>query len=263
LSEAPKSLSLGKETGSTLSDVQLNDLLSRFDHPSNVALLLHGSYAAGRADENSDVDVIRILKRGPQTTRHQNIAGIDVDLSSISLKSLHDAIYAQTRDNNNFYLHCLAGGRLYFDREGEGESLQREALLVQQRGPEAVSRSEMALRRDALMTMLRSTRRRARLSRRSATNGGIAELYCSELFRRALYSYRVIDRKWTCGLAEMLTWIIEEESDVSAITVEYASANSLDLRLNAAEELTNLVCRKVASGLVGEPTNPEAESSSA
>ena len=230
--------------------VRLNVIMSAFDSfvlqvveavtdsADTLGVLLHGSYASGSCDSNSDVDLICVTRsRQPRRISHQVINGREIGVFASSRPQISESFHFDSGDNNNFVLYGFVRGRPVIDRSGDLADLIREANQIWQQGPPSPTpefREKVAAGHQIIIGSLSRWTARAT---RSPQWREMVQLFSARLFNDCFYQYCRIHRLWSSAIWEMLTWTDPRYEEILKITQNYLSDPSLENRLQAVRQL--------------------------
>jgi hypothetical protein len=208
------------------------------DSADTLGVLLHGSYASGACDSNSDVDLICVTRsRQPRKIIHHFIDGREIGVFASSRSQISRSLHFDSGDNNNFVLYAFVRGRPLIDRNGDVADLIREANQIWEQGPpnppQEVKEQIAAGRQIIIGSLSRMTARAAR----SPQWREMVQLFSARLFNDCFYTYCRIHRLWSSAIWEMLTWTDPRYDEILTITRKYLTDPSPENRLQAIREL--------------------------
>jgi predicted nucleotidyltransferase len=234
----------------SLGAVRLSAIMSAFDSfllqiveaatdsEDTLGVLLHGSYATGSCDSNSDVDLICVTRRShPRRISHHFVNGREIGVLASSRPQITKSFLLDSGDNNNFVLYAFVRGRPVIDRNGDVAELIREANRIWEQGPPNPTpevRERIASGRQIIIGSLNRWTARAT---RSPQWQEMVQLFSARLFNDCFYQYCRIHRLWSSAIWEMLTWTDPRYEEILTITRKYLSDPSLESRLQAIRQL--------------------------
>jgi hypothetical protein len=208
------------------------------DSQDTLGVLLHGSYATGLCDSNSDVDLICVTRRShPRRISHHFMDGREIGVFASSRPQITKSFHSDSGDNNNFVLYAFVRGRPVIDRNGDVAELVREANQIWGHGPPNPTqevREKVAAGRQIIIGSLRRMTARAT---RSPQWQEMVQLFSARLFNDCFYQYCRMHRLWSSAIWEMLTWTDPRYEEILTITRNYLSDPSLENRLLAIRQL--------------------------
>jgi predicted nucleotidyltransferase len=100
---------------------ELNELLEQAkSDPDAVGLVLIGSFASGTADEQSDVDVLYVMRDGATPPKRERSGRVDLIPTTLD----------RLRNATDWFKPALAHARVLFDRDGEVAAAIESAQAV-------------------------------------------------------------------------------------------------------------------------------------
>jgi hypothetical protein len=219
------------------------------DRADTLGVLLHGSFATGSSDSNSDVDLICVTRSlQPRRIVHHFIDGREIGVFAGSRSQISNSFHTDTGDNNNFVLYAFVRGRAVIDHDGDVAELIREANRIWEQGPPIPApevRERVATSRQIIIGSLDRMTLRAT---RSPQWREMVDLFSARLFNDCFYQYCRMHRLWSSAIWEMLTWTDPRYEEILTVTRNYLSDPSLENRLQATRQLaeaTLLACKNL------------------
>jgi predicted nucleotidyltransferase len=220
----------------------LSEVIKTIDEPETTsAIIVHGSWARSTYDLSSDIDLIVMQRFGPTTEEVHSIHNTEVETYRGTLSGLRGCLHTENPLNNNFILNGLHEGKIYLDREGWAGALKKEAEVIWNRGPSAMSAAEIEGSRRALHKMLAGSKRLALRSSDSKENALIAETRSHQVVIQSFYLYHRVRRQWTTSFPLMLRRVESENPALYELWLQYANASSQDERMRIAASFVQIV----------------------
>jgi len=224
------------------------------DPADTLGVLLHGSFATGSNDSNSDVDLVCVTgSLQPRRIVHYFINGREIGVFAGSRLQIINSFRSDTGDNNNFVLYAFVRGTAIIDRNGDVAELIREANRIWEDGPPNPApevRERIAAGRQIIIGSLARMTLRAT---RSPQWREMVELFSGRLFNDCFYQYCRVSRLWSSAIWEMLTWTDPRYEEILTITRNYLSNPSLENRLQATRQLAEATI--IACNTIREPVS--------
>lgn len=218
------------------------------DPADTSGVLLHGSFATGSGDSNSDVDLMCVTQSSrPRKIDHHFINGREIGVYAGSRPQISSVFHSDSGDNNNFVLYAFVRGRAVIDRDGDVAELIREANQIWEQGPPnppPEARERVAAGRQIIIGSLDRMTLRAT---RSVQWREMVELFSARLFNDCFYQYCRMRRLWSSAIWEMLTWTDPRYDEILTITRNYLNNPSLENRLQATRKLAEATIIACAS----------------
>ncbi len=108
-------ITIGKRAGTKHKNVLKKLCKKAKEDPNTVGYLVFGSVSAGTFNENSDLDVISILKTSKPSSGIKKVMVDDLVVDSIFMT---EEILINSVNTVPYLLHTLTGAKLLFDRKG-------------------------------------------------------------------------------------------------------------------------------------------------
>ncbi|MBZ5534054.1 MAG: nucleotidyltransferase domain-containing protein [Acidobacteriia bacterium] len=226
-------------TGDPLDDAVVQAVYE----PSVAGVLLHGSRAAGAADELSDFDVICVLAPGHYELRREFLPfrSTYIDACYSPVAPLFRRLHSTFPNNNNFLLNALTGGRILLDTTGELSRLMASAQEKRAAGPPGVPESEAIITRKQIRAALSSAERILQRGQDAAEFGALAQVRLAEIFSKAIYTYQVERRRWTSSLPSVIRWAGLNCPELYLRARAYLIAMSDKERISALHNLLDMI----------------------
>ena len=203
----------------------------------SVGVLVYGSYASGRWDPDSDLDLICVTRSSQPKQFRLLVNGREVDVYANSRVQITKIFYSDFGDNNNFVLQAFVRGRPVIDPDGEVEELIREAHRIWEQGPPNPSPEGRQKIAACARVMLGVSGGLAARATRSPQWREMVEVLSGRFFLDSFYHYCRVNRLWSSTMWEMLTWTDSRYEELLTITREYLNDPSLENRLRAIGQL--------------------------
>lgn len=222
----------------TLSQIS-NTLYSLPITATASTVLIHGSYVNGRACESSDVDVLRIIDVGEESSEHINIDDLEFDIFSISRRGLEWHLVHLPSDNNSFLLRACLNGYVVVDRTCSMPSIRARASSIWNEGPGHIS---IQIRRMHDMHTENSIRLLEKAVRRGR-DGRMAERFAWMRLERAfyimLYRYHTVHGLWSQDAQTLIEEAKYTMPRLYEVCSAYLNATTLRDALLSIEELAD------------------------
>lgn len=210
----------------------------------SVGGLLHGSFAAGQAHPESDVDILCVTNADWLSKEIRQIDGLEVEIQKIPESKIRRDLGHRSATNNNFTLTILCEGRVLFDKQGCMRSLVEEANTLWQNGPPKPSPFEVCMGRSFFRHRLEEVRRLVR----EDDPPGFARAKMDLLFFNAVYGYCKTHEKWASKLRHLMKRFEAEAPEFHALCVAFLSSASNDEGLKWIESIVEAVMEPVGWG---------------
>jgi predicted nucleotidyltransferase len=226
-----------------LTEIEIG-LLKLLDNPLTVSgILLHGSWAVGRALPESDFDLICVLQspREPHRREFKPFQGSNVDVYYASAQVLRKRLQVFNPFNNNFILNAFVDGKVLVDRDGSLAGLAGMARSIWDKGPPRPTAQEIEFSRTQFRAALSAIERSSRHCGNSPEQQGLLRLRCSELFSRMIYEYCRRRKSWATSMANVLNWLQDDSPQLHLLVRSYlARVQVMDLVASLREILLYL-----------------------
>jgi predicted nucleotidyltransferase len=228
------------------SETAGSELLTRVveavDKPALVhGIIVHGSWARGDNDAASDIDLLVVLRSGPNVEQARSFLDTQVEIYKGTLAHLRDRLHQDQPLNNNYILNALIEGLICVDRDGLIAALMKEAEARWTAGPSLMTAVERDGTRRALYRMLAAAKRLSERSPESKEKAFIAETRSNQVVLQAFYLYHRVRRKWTTSFPLTLSRLRAEDSGLYDLWSEYVNAASQEQRIHVTERLVESV----------------------
>lgn len=208
----------------------------RFSEKQLRAVFLTGSFAAGREDFWSDIDLLLLVRKQIES-KTRTVQGREVELTFLTERSCREAILKSAVDNNNYVLNSLAQAIVLYDSEDVGQSLVVEAAKLYRLLPAQPSHKERLFALDSLERLARSARRYTQRASDNASFAPFARMRNDLLFSRSIYLACWCMGERTTALPALCQRLINEGNQIGSLTKAYLSTHSLGESSNLAEEI--------------------------
>ena len=215
-----------------LTDVEAR-LVELLDDASTISgILLHGSWSTGRANPESDFDLVCVL-RSPwehQRREFKLFLNSNADIYYAPAHVLRKKLQIFNSFNNNFILNVFVDGKVLVDRDGALASLAEIAKTIWAQGPPRPKQHEVEFSQAQFQAAFCAIERSARRCSESPELQGLLRLRCSELFSRMLYEYCRRRGVWTTSMAHLLHWAESNATELHSLARGYLeSAQTAEL----------------------------------
>lgn len=228
-----------------LKNPELRQIISDIRQQRDViAMVVHGSSAYGKCDNQSDVDLLAVIGSGPTIHESQGAYSLPVDVYAATASELRAKLYTVDPLNNNFVLNALVSGIVVFDADGSAASLQAEARTIWARGPQAMSMAEYRRTQTALHRMLASAEKWSLRSSISDEAGALAAFRRTQVVVQSIYLYHRVRGLWTSGLPQILTSMKDHHRSMYDLWFRYVTTSEEDEQLTVVRTMVNIVFQK-------------------
>ena len=200
------------------------ELVQMLDDPLTInAILLHGSWASGRAHPESDFDLICVLHSPREYHRREfkPFRDSNVDIYYAPAHLLRKRLQVFNPFNNNFILNAFVDGKVLIDRNGSLAGLSSMARSIWIQGPPRPSPDEVEFSQAQFRAALSAIERSSRQSLEPPEQLGLLRLRCSDLFSRMMYEYCRRRGAWATSMVRVLDWLRADSPHLHFLACSY------------------------------------------
>ncbi len=203
-----------------------------------IGIALHGSRTRGTCDLFSDIDVLVLVRGAVPSREYRVLGGFGLDLLAGTPEQFRALLEAQphTRDFEVTLNASISAVRVY-DPEGAVAELHAFAKEVWERGPQPLSKREVAMAHARLLRLLHSAERFVIRSERDPSHALAGVIRCDYLVVEAVYHHFRKARRWTIDLPKLLQQLYAEGAELGDLCKQYASAPTSKHKLNLARQI--------------------------
>lgn len=216
-----------------------------FGPNSFTGILVYGSWALNRADLNSDLDLIFVIREHRRFKYTYRANNIDIDVYAASAPLLEQSITADKKNNNNFLLSAFVYGRPLVLGDGAIQALRLSAQAVWRQGPRRPSLDEQSTLVSAVAKSCSTAQRLSDRARRSPEYTEIAQIELGHLFQKLVYAYCRVHGLWASAIGEMVKWSDERYSDLISLVWGYLHTQCPQERSGVLNQIGEKILKQI------------------